>query len=99
MEDKVYFIHESGIDIMHNGSMVKVLGADFFIRSEVVKQYDGYSPDYLVEDCPYVKAFLKNHSDYSYVGSTDNIHKDGWGMSFDGFTEVDCPEVEDEVFE
>ena len=95
MEDRVYFIHESGIDIIREGNMVKVLGADFFVKSELAEQYEDW-PDYLVEDCPYVKAFLKAHPDYKYVGSTGNLHTDGWGMSFDGFTKIDCPEVEDD---
>ena len=83
MEDRVYFIH-TGFG----------LSADFFVKSELAEQYSEYWADYLVEDCVYVQAFLKEHPDYKYVGSTDNMHINGWGMSFDGFTEVDCPKVE-----
>ncbi len=94
MKDRVYFIHESGIHIVLDGRAINVLGADFFVKSELAKQYDEGWSDYLVEDCPYVKAFLKEHPDYKYIGSTDNIHADGWGVNFDGFTKVDCPKVE-----
>ena len=66
MEDKVYFIHAGGAG----------LAADFFVRNGLEGQYKDRA-DYLMEDCPYVKAFLKEHPDYSYVGSTDNMHE--WG--------------------
>ncbi len=80
----MYFIHAGGFG----------LAADFFVWNGLAEQYDEDWVDYFMEDCPYVKAFLKEHPDYKYVGSTDNMHPWGWGMSFDGFTEVDCPDVE-----
>ncbi len=84
---KVYFIHEGGTG----------MAADFFIEgiqpissrkeAEKVTNIDYYMPV-----CKYVKEFLKEHPEYVYVGSTDNMHTWGWGMNFDGYEEVECPE-------
>ena len=89
MEERVYFIHKAaGFG----------LAADFFIKgikpvnsreeAEEVADIDYYMPD-----CEYVEEFLKKNPDYVYVGSTDNMHYGGWAMSFDGYEEVECPEV------
>ena len=82
---KVYFIHEGYIG----------QSADFFIRrKEPISDIEAMEIgiDYRV-DCRYVTEFLKHNIDYQYLGSTDDVHYNGWGMSFEGFTEVPVPEV------
>lgn len=86
VEDKVYFVH--------GGAMGKA--ADFFIKgippinseeeAEKVERIDYYMPD-----CGYVEEFLKEHPEYVYVGSTDNMHIGGWGMNFEGYKKVNAP--------
>ena len=90
MEDKVYFTHGGGIGE----------AADFFIRGispinteEEARQITEI--DYYMPDCEYVEKFVEEHPDYVYVGSTDNMHTWGWGMSFEGYTKVDCPKLEE----
>ena len=85
---KVYFIHKGGIG----------RAADFFI--EGIKPVSSEEEarkvadiDYYMPRCIFVKEFLKEHPDYVYVGSTDDQHISGWGMSFDGYDEVECPKV------
>lgn len=89
MEERVYFIHKAaGFG----------LAADFFIKgiSPINSEEEAEkiaSIDYYMPDCAYVEEFLKKNPDYVYVGSTDNMHYGGWAMSFDGYEEVECPEV------
>ncbi len=92
MDDKVYFIHGSNLIIFGEN----IFGADFFVKKELADQYGEGWADYIVEDCPYVKAFLKEHPDYVYVGSTDNGHPSGWGMDFEDFTEVKRPKIDND---
>ena len=82
--DKVYFIHG-----LYGQS------ADFFIRRKHPisdNEAEEIGIDYRTE-CIYVTEFLKQNNNYQYLGSTDNLHYDGWGMNFEGFTEVPAPEV------
>ena len=87
VEDKVYFVHRGSI-----GGMA----ADFFIKgiSPINSEEDAEKIefiDYYMPDCEYVKEFLKGHPDYVYVCSTDNMHRNGWGMSFEGYKKIDAP--------
>ena len=86
VEDRVYFVHEGAIG----------KSADFFIRgiSPINTEEEAIQVaeiDYYLPDCEYVKEFLKGHPDYVYVGSTDNMHTWGWGMSFEGYKNIDAP--------
>ena len=86
VEDRVYFVHEGAIG----------KSADFFIRgiSPINTEEEAIQVaeiDYYLPDCEYVKEFLKGHPDYVYVGSTDNMHRNGWGMSFEGYKNIDAP--------
>ena len=90
MEERVYFTH--------GGRIGKA--ADFFIRgiSPINTEEEAIQVaeiDYYLPDCEYVKEFLKGHPDYVYVGSTDNMHRNGWGMSFEGYAAVGCPKLEE----
>lgn len=80
---RVYFTHEGGIGF----------AADFF-----VKKYDNtdYGYDYYMSDCEYVLKFLEDNPNFKYIGSTDNNHSYGWGMSFKDFHKVDKPKLENE---
>ena len=86
-QNKIYFLHDAPAG----------LGADFFLKrkrpvSEKERE-EKYNVDYTIAGCPYVKEFVKQHPEYVYLGSTDNAHVWGWGMSFDGFKKVECPEI------
>ncbi|MDG7037039.1 MAG: hypothetical protein JRM72_06625 [Nitrososphaerota archaeon] len=101
---KVYFIHTG-----YGG----ILSADFFVRG-IKPLKDGeeaerrYNVDYYIPDCQYVRAFLKGHHGYVYIGSSDNAHtidyrtkglsnlRNNWGMSFDGYKQVECPALDEE---
>ena len=93
--EKVYFIHEGGMG----------LAADFFIKGiKPVSTEEEASEiehiDYYMPGCEYVKQYLKEHPDFVYIGSTDNMHMfgdDGWGMDFDDYAEVDCPILQEDV--
>ena len=88
-EARIYFIHSGGF-----GS-----AADFFLkrrRPVSEKEAEKYHIDYSMAGCRYVKKFLEQHPKYVYLGSTDNAHVNGWGMSFDGFEKVECPEISEE---
>ena len=85
-ENKIYFLHDAPLG----------LSADFFLKRKKPvskKEEEKYGVDYLKPDCEYVKKFLEEHPEYVYLGSTDDAHANGWGMSFDGFEEMKCPEI------
>ena len=75
---------EDKVFFIHHGSAGR--SADFFINERI---------DYYMPDCEYVEKFLEEHPDYVYIGSTDNMHAGGWGMSFKGYTKVECPKLEE----
>ena len=107
VEDRVYFVHEGTIGIPLRNVHVRgkvyfvrvgaiAMSSDFFIRGispinteEEARQVTEI--DYYLPDCEYVKEFLKGHPDYVYVGSADNMHSYGWGMSFEGYKKIDAP--------
>ena len=87
MEDKVYFTHSAYIG----------KAADFFVRGKSPEEIKSILQiaDYFLSDCDYVVEFLKKNPEYSYVGSTDNMHSYGWGMDFEGYAAVGCPKLEE----
>ena len=85
-QNKIYFLHDAPLG----------LSADFFLKRKKLiseKEAEKYHIDYSMPICPYVKKFLEEHPEYVYLGSTDDAHANGWGMSFDGFEEMKCPEI------
>lgn len=83
---KVYFIHPGGVSA----------AADLFIlRKKPIsdKEAEKIGIDYRQKRCPYVKAFLREHPEYQFLGSSDNAHAYGWGVVFDGFTLVPPPKL------
>ena len=84
INEKVYIIH----DVLDG----KV--ADFFVFGAVPVLNDEdahkrFSIDYYKPNCPYIRSFLAAFPEYTYVGSTYNMHNNGWGMSFDGYEKVE----------
>lgn len=83
--EKVYIIHGGGL----------ATAADFFVKrvESLNEEEEDYWMDYKMENCEYVQKFLEEHPDFKYVGSSDDMHYDGWGVDFEGWTEVDCPKL------
>ena len=61
--------------------------ADFFIK--------GIKPmnNEVTPNCRYAKKFLKDHPEYVHVGKINDTQACDWRAIFEGYKEVECPEV------
>ena len=108
MADKVFFIHNVGDEGRAAEFFVKTTRITETARRYNIPKEQVilvYCADYVAKNCDYVVQFLKEHPDFTYVSSTDNTyngnygdneHGLGWGMPFDGYTEVECPRLGEE---
>ena len=106
--DKVYFVHNGGeegqeADFFVKTTLITEMAARYNIPKEQIIRV--YSTDYLAGNCGYALQFVKDYPNFTHVASTDktyagnygdNKHGVGWGMPFDGYTEVKCPRLEEE---
>ena len=92
-----------GVYYLHHERGYDGLIAEFFVKhDDRIYDYEAYGrayglPDYF-EQCPYVKAFIKMHPDYRYVGdagqylSGDNAGK--FDMDLSNWKLVDTPNID-----
>ena len=64
----------TGIILIHTTALAGT-AFDFLVRKDKAKEYEWLKElCYTVEDCPYVKKWLKTHPNYTYIASEDLQH-------------------------
>ena len=101
LENKIYFLHNLpnglGADFfLKKGKSIlekEHCRYRIYYIALLDKLRNKYHVDYVSPACPYIEEFLKENPNYIYLGSTDKTNEHDWGMSFDGFKEINCPEL------